>query len=473
MHLNAITSKRIQIGFLFFMVWSVLYSLNALFSKDILNYQLSYPRYESALSKVCWNDWIPCVQPLSTAGSRSAGINLLVPGQQLVPEKILTSSNGLYRTQLDANGNFIVSDFNNQLIWNSSTAGRGLSILEFEKNGNLVLINATGQRVWSTNTVNSGADRLVLLDSGDVVLYAKQNIVWSSNPLIDSSLFFQDIRPLKEPAYHLLERIAAPSVPFGLFLMLIIFSCLLLKLVALQSVSQNLHWMHVLPYLLVLSFLHEGTQLRIAIALSIALWAIIFFARQQVIPAIGLLLLAATFHLSVVAYFAIFSLMLAYQRWGRKAFILASILTGLLVAFFANPELVVKVFATVAPRYTWYFDPILLKSQNSSGLFQYFIFFVALLTAYVLYFFRPQGDIWVNLKLFAVVSGAMAMSCLVIFSNNVVLAARLSELLLLPILLVLGETLYRQYKARSFLLCAGMLCTLLGYGAIRAYITFR
>jgi hypothetical protein len=60
-----------------------------------------------------------------------------------------------------------------------------------------------------------------------------------------------------------------------------------------------------------------------------------------------------------------------------------------------------------------------------------------------------------------------------VFHFNVVVSSRLADLLLLPLLLVLGANLHQLKEQRQWFLLWGMTLSLIGYGILRGIVSFK
>lgn len=277
----------------------------------------------------------------------------------------------------------------------------------------------------------------------------------------------------KDPAYFLVQAALAGLLNFQVFFGVLIFSCLALKFSALLQVNSRPGILDVAPYLLVLGFLHEGIQMRIAIALSIALWALVYFAKNQRGLALCILAFASTFHISASAFFIVFLLLYLYERFGRVVLIVGASITAILAYTTIVPDLLLKIGVATNARFLIYSQGIVFENQNSTGLFQYFVLFVAFLTAFVWHFYRPVSEPWKNLYRLALTSGLLAIAILQVFRFNVVVSSRLADLLLLQVLLVLGATLAQLKKEKRYWPLALMLCALIFYCAARGFVSFN
>jgi len=277
----------------------------------------------------------------------------------------------------------------------------------------------------------------------------------------------------KDPSYFLVQASLSSFVTFEVFFGLLIFLCLALKFFALLRVNKRPGILNVAPYLLVLGFLHEGIQMRIAIALSIALWAIIYFAKNQRFLALLILSFACTFHISAAAFFLVFFMVFLYERFGLGIIIAGIFLSAILAYTSFIPDLLIWVGEKTHARFMLYSHADVLKNQNRSGLFQYFVLFVIFLIAVVWRCFIPESLIWKKLYQIALASGLLAISILQVLRFNVVVSSRLADLLLLPILLTLGAALTQLKIKRRYWTLSLILLALVFYCAARGYVSFH
>jgi hypothetical protein len=277
----------------------------------------------------------------------------------------------------------------------------------------------------------------------------------------------------KDPAYFLLQATLAGLLSFEIFFSLLIFLCLAIKFLALLQVNPIPRILDVAPYFLVLGFLHEGIQMRIAIALSIALWAIVYFSRNQRFLSYSMLVFASTFHISTSTFFFVFLLKYLYSRFGSAVLIAGVSISAILSYTTFVQDLLIQVGVATNARFLLYSQGTVYENQNSTGLFPYFVFFVTFCTAFVWYFYRPVTEVWKNLYRLALSSGLLAIAILQVFSFNVVVSSRLADLLLLPILLVLGATLTQLKNEKRYWPLVLALCVLISYFMARALASFN
>lgn len=124
-------------------------------------------------------------------GGNSSGLELstvkdtLSEGDQMTQGQQLFSGNGLYRAQMQNDGNFVVySTWNNQAIWNTPTYGANNARLVMQWDDNLVMYNDQNQWIWRTDTQLPSEpkikSRLVMQNDGNLVLYQGGRAAWSS-----------------------------------------------------------------------------------------------------------------------------------------------------------------------------------------------------------------------------------------------------------------------------------------------------
>ena len=123
-------------------------------------------------------------------------------------------------------------------------------------------------------------------------------------------------------------------------------------------------------------------------------------------------------------------------------------------------------------RYMAYSKGALFRNQNSSGLFQYFPIFVVIIASLVWRLYEPSTQVWAALKKMSLISGLMAVVVLLVFRFNVVIASRLADLLLLPVVLVLGPALVQLQKRNKKKLLWMVLTFLILYGCARGLVTY-
>jgi hypothetical protein len=276
----------------------------------------------------------------------------------------------------------------------------------------------------------------------------------------------------KDPGYFILQNAAGFFFDFNVFFSIVISISLYLKFRALLSIEGNPSFWHVLPYLFVLSFLHEGIQVRIALALSLALWAIIMYAKEKWLLALLLILLGGSVHLSALTFILVLIVLMMHERFGHR-FLYGTIALTLLLSLTSFIPDLMHYFGRVTNARFMAYSENFYSIQNKSGLFQYFFVFIGVLTAFVLRYHQPSTELWLRLKKVGLASGCLAIAILMVFHFNVVVSSRLADLLLLPLLLVLGATLHQIMQQGQWLLLGCMTLMLIGYGILRGIVSFK
>lgn len=112
---------------------------------------------------------------IGAAPARAASSDSLAAGQQLVGGERLTSPNGAYSLDVQADGNLVLYAPGARVLWNSWTWSNPEARLIFQTDGNLVLYAATGRVLFHTATWGNPGARLVLQDDGNLVVYRSNN----------------------------------------------------------------------------------------------------------------------------------------------------------------------------------------------------------------------------------------------------------------------------------------------------------
>ena len=274
---------------------------------------------------------------------------------------------------------------------------------------------------------------------------------------------------LRDPGYSFIQNFFAKRISFETFMAGFVAISLMIKFLGFLSIKRQLTFWDVLPYLLILGFLHEPIQMRAAMALSIGFWSMILFIRNQKIWALLVLMFAATFHISILVFLIVFLLLSLFDFFGRKVFyVCLTLVIGL--SFLPNlPELLLIVGQAFNSRFLVYIDQ---AGQNKSGLFAYYYLFVGALTFLVVYLFKAKDELWYRLYQLAIASGCLSISVLLVFHFSVNIASRLADILLFPVTLVLGALLVQLKQEKRYLLLVLIVLGLLFYCALRGVLSY-
>lgn len=98
----------------------------------------------------------------------------------------IISQNGQYRLTLQNNGNFVLYNLANNVIWESGTLNANVSEIVMRNDGNLVMNDYGNMSIWSTDTYGNPGAYLILQNSGNAVIYSATGGKLWSQPLVAS-----------------------------------------------------------------------------------------------------------------------------------------------------------------------------------------------------------------------------------------------------------------------------------------------
>lgn len=110
-------------------------------------------------------------------------INTLCTGDTLTVNRSLYSNNGKYHLKLLENGNLVLYDAANTVIWQTKTGSQTntFSRLILQTDGHLVLYNSYSQTTWYSSTYNDTATNFTIQDDGNLVVYSVSGTaIWNS-----------------------------------------------------------------------------------------------------------------------------------------------------------------------------------------------------------------------------------------------------------------------------------------------------
>lgn len=248
----------------------------------------------------------------------------------------------------------------------------------------------------------------------------------------------------REPVYNFSAKLFGGSLSFPVFVGLATVSLLFLKLRYLAKIVGN-PYVATLFYASLYLFLFEGTVLRVAYATACIIPGLYFLQQKRYWLSLAWICLAGLVHFTVVIYLTIF--LIYYAKPIQKLVFWMFVLAPLLIIFdYSALSLFRDLITMINPRYLLYLDQKILI-QNTTGLYFYFIGFFGLVLLAIEFFLAPL----LKSDRFALALQRMAMlgvALMCAFHDYVAVGARLGELLLLPLVILLSW-LYLQFDDRG------------------------
>jgi len=259
---------------------------------------------------------------------------------------------------------------------------------------------------------------------------------------------------IKDYSYYLLEGSSklvftlakSLGVEFHYVLLFFSLTSLTFKFFAINKLSLNLYVAFSI-FVGFFFFQHEMTQVRLAVALSLALLSFSFFIEKKALPSISLLLIAITFHTSVVLLFIFFTL-------SRKKIVLPFllILFPLLALLgklgFNISQLILSVINLIPllEKYIFYFQGG-WHEQNINVLSMTNISFYLLALWSVVEIFNRKSV--TDIHLYSTKLVLIGLVCIPLLSSLPVAAFRISQIFLFFIPLMVAS-LYQLYGGRVY-----------------------
>jgi len=202
---------------------------------------------------------------------------------------------------------------------------------------------------------------------------------------------------------------------------------------------------YVCFYLLLL----EGTAIRVGFAIACIIPALYFLKEHKFFYAFLLILIASQIHLTALLFLIAFPLY--FFKPLNVIVYLAFIFSPLLIVFDISVlNMLKELIATINPKYLYYFKEDRLVVQNSTGLYLYFIAFFTVLLGAVFVYLRDlvMNDRFLS-TIFSITLCGIILMC--VFHDFVAVGARFGELLLVPIVILLGH-FYKTFALNKMLL---------------------
>lgn len=281
---------------------------------------------------------------------------------------------------------------------------------------------------------------------------------------------FIQMQWLKDPGYFVLQNISIDLLSFSGLMALIVGLAFLPKFLAFKYTEPQHYQGLLFAYLCTLSFLHEVTQIRTALATGVVLWALITWGLQYRLLAISLILIASLFHASAFVFLLPFTLLYLGGRLGSWIYGVAIACAAILAWPGLAPKLLLWLGEALDLRYLAYIRGAIARTLNTTGLFSYFFLVFVGFGLLIWKYFKPINRYWQQQKQLALMCCAIAIFALQIIRFNTVIASRIADLMLLPIAYVIGKLLivFYQEQRKFFWL---LVTILLAYAVIRGYVT--
>lgn len=248
----------------------------------------------------------------------------------------------------------------------------------------------------------------------------------------------------REPVYGFTAKLVGGGLSFPIFVALATISLLFLKLRYLAKIVGD-PYVATFFYASLYLLLFEGTVLRVAYATACIVPGLYFLQQRRYWLSLLWLSVAGLIHFTAFLYLAVFAIY--FFRPLQTLIICGFIFAPLLIVFeYSLMSLCRHLVSTINPRYLLYLDQKILI-QNTTGLYFYFIAFFGLILALVEVFLASL----LSSDRFAMTLQRLAMLGVILmcaFHDHVAVGARLGELLLLP-LVVLLSWLYFQADDRG------------------------
>ncbi|MEH2297387.1 hypothetical protein [Nostoc sp.] len=110
-----------------------------------------------------------------------AGTSSLNTGESLSVGQYLISPNQQYTAELQSDGNFVLYDSSNNVLWQSNTFDTEVNNIVMQYDCNLVIYDSNAIPTWATFTATASSCSLQLQNDGNLVIYTGANTpVWES-----------------------------------------------------------------------------------------------------------------------------------------------------------------------------------------------------------------------------------------------------------------------------------------------------
>lgn len=276
---------------------------------------------------------------------------------------------------------------------------------------------------------------------------------------------FEEASLFKENLFKLMFYTLGQGLSYAATVTLMTVFFLTTKLKYLEKVTGDFYlgtFFYLCFYLLIL----EGTVMRAAFALTLVVVAIYYLKQQQFLKSLCCIILGSQLHLSAILFLLLFPM---YLVPGAARIVWVMFFTAPLfyILDFSVFSKTIDFVSLINPKYLLtYTDRNLIAAQNSTGLYFPYIGFFSLLLGYIYFRLKAQilSDSFVRSIFLIAMTGIILMW---MFYDHIAVGARLGELLLFPIviLLVMVEI---SIKEKNFLMERAIL-----YASSSAYFVAR
>lgn len=260
-------------------------------------------------------------------------------------------------------------------------------------------------------------------------------------------MFWQDLSILREPLYNLPVKLLSPYIGFENVILIATISLTWIKLRTLQKLVPD-KYVAMFFYVCLYWLLLEGTQLRVAYATTFAILSFYYLQNQRYWLSVLMIAIASQIQLTAILFSLVFVLYFIKPAapLTLSLFLLSPLLFFFEVSIYAWLE---QGIALINPRYLLYGSEK-IKDQNSTGLYVYFIAFFW--TTLVLIEWKLKT--YLQADRFKLAIQRLAMTGVIFmcaFHDHVALGARLGELLLLPIVILLSWLYLEGHRTNNCL----------------------
>lgn len=247
------------------------------------------------------------------------------------------------------------------------------------------------------------------------------------------------------------------TLNYGIWIMLFFsFTSIIIRLYSFSKIAIN-------PFLVLLFyyshyfFLHEMTQIRIALASSIFIFGLIYYLRGKKIAYIFFVLIAASFHYSAILYFAVF---LIDNKYFNKVFTIIALCFAIIFGIIKFPLLTLVNDVNIAnysPKVSHYTTVVEAGLADPINVFNIYNIFSIGICLYLIIFIpiqRLREDPWLLLSLRFVILSILLLSVL---SGIPSLSFRFSEVFgVMDIFVFASLSKYLPFKKWNILITVGI-----------------